>query len=463
MAEHDVVVVGAGPNGLSAAVEMARAGRSVLVLEAEETIGGGARSMELTLPGFVHDAFSSVYPLGIGSPFFRALPLQEHGLEWVHPAAPLAHPFDDGSVAMLERSVDATGDTLGPDADAWRELVWPLVAHWHELAPDLLSPLGIPRHPFRMAAFGVTGLRSLKHVAESRFRGDHARALLGACSGHVGLPLDFAATASYGLVLVAAGHAVGWPVALGGAGRVTQALASYLRSLGGEIRTGVRVRTLADLPPARAVLMDVTARQFLQIAGDRVRGRYRRALERFRYGCGIFKVDWALDGPVPWKAPGINRAGTVHLVGTPAELYESEAGPWNGRHPERPLVLFAQPSALDPTRAPRGKHVAWGYCHVPNGSDVDMTEAIEAQVERFAPGFRDRVIARCTLGPAELERHSANLVGGDISGGAMTLRQVFFRPVARLVPYETPLKGVYLCSSSTPPGGAVHGMCGYYA
>lgn len=463
MPEHDVVVVGAGPNGLSAAVEMARAGRSVLVLEAEETIGGGARSMELTLPGFVHDAFSSVYPLGIGSPFFRSLPLAAHGLEWVHPAAPLAHPFDDGTVAVLERSVDATGETLGPDARAWRELVWPLVAHWHELVPDLLSPLGFPRHPFRMAAFGVTGLRSLKHVVESRFRGDRARALLGACSGHVGLPLDFAATASYGLVLVAAGHAVGWPLALGGAGSVTQALASYLRALGGEVRTGARVRSLADVPPARAMLLDVTARQFLAMAGDRVHGRYRRALERFRYGCGVFKVDWALDGPVPWKAPEVGRAGTVHLVGSPAELFASEEAPWNGRHAERPLVLFAQPSALDPTRAPPGKHVAWGYCHVPNGSEVDMTGVIEAQVERFAPGFRDLILGRFSASPAVLQRADANLVGGDVNGGAGTLSQLFFRPAPRVHPYRTPLPGVYLCSASTPPGGGVHGMCGYHA
>lgn len=463
MEQSDVVVVGAGPNGLSAAVEMARAGRSVLVLEAEETIGGGARTVELTLPGFQHDAYSSVYPLGVGSPFFQSLPLAEHGLEWVHPAAPLAHPFDDGTVAILERSVHATGDTLGADARAWRELVWPLVSHWHELAPDLLSPLGIPRHPFRMAAFGVTGLRSLKHVNDTHFRGDHARALLGACSGHVGLPLDFAATASYGLVLVAAGHAVGWPVALGGAGRVTQALASYLRSLGGEVRTGVRVRSLAELPPARTVLLDVTARQLLEIAGDRVRGRYRRALERFRYGCGIFKVDWALDGPVPWTAPGINRAGTVHLVGTPAELYESELAPWNGRHCERPLVLFAQPSALDPTRAPKGKHVAWGYCHVPNGSTTDMTDVIESQVERFAPGFRDIILARFSASPAVLQSRDANLVGGDVNGGAGTLSQLFFRPAPLVHPYRTPIPGVYLCSASTPPGGGVHGMCGYHA
>jgi len=464
MARYDVVVVGSGPNGLAAAVEMARAGRSVLVLEAEETIGGACRSMELTLPGFVNDAFSSVYPLGIGSPFFRSLPLDQHGLAWVHPEAPLAHPFDDGTAAVLERSFEPMRETLGDaDARAWRELMWPLVKHWHALVPDMLSPFGIPRHPFRMAAFGMEGLRSLKGLAEARFRGDRARALLGACSGHVGIPLDYAATASYGMVLVAAGHAVGWPLALGGAGSLTLALASLLRALGGEIRTGVRVRSLADVPPARAVLLDVTARQFLAIAGGRVHGRYRRQLERFRLGVGVFKVDWALDGPVPWKSPLVARAGTVHLVGSPAELYASEDAPWHGRHSERPLVLFAQPSALDPTRAPPGKHVAWGYCHVPNGSDVDMTERIEAQVERFAPGFRDLVLARSSAGPATLQSRDANLVGGDINGGAGTLSQLFFRPAFRLHPYRTPLPGVYLCSASTPPGGGVHGMCGYHA
>jgi phytoene dehydrogenase-like protein len=463
MAGHDVVVVGSGPNGLSAAVAMARAGRSVLVLEAEETIGGAARTMELTLPGFAHDAFSSVYPLGIGSPFFRSLPLEEHGLTWLHPPAPLAHPFDDGTAAVLERSVHATEETLGADGEAWRKLVWPLVAHWHELAPDLLSPLGIMHHPLRMAAFGLDALRSLRGLAEARFRGEHARALLGGCSAHVGLPLTWAATASYGLVLVAAGHAVGWPFALGGAGAVTQALASLLRSLGGEIRTGVRVRSLDGLPPHRAALLDVTAPQFLEIAGGRVTGRYRRALERFRLGCGVFKVDWALSDTVPWTSPRVARAGTVHLGGTPAEIYASEREPIRGRVAERPFVLFAQPSAFDPTRAPPGKHVAWGYCHVPNGSDVDMTEAIEAQVERFAPGFRDLVLARSSAGPATLQHRDANLVGGDVNGGAGMLSQLFFRPAPRVHPYRTPVPGVYLCSASTPPGGGVHGMCGYHA
>lgn len=463
MAGRDVVVVGSGPNGLAAAVMMARAGRSVLMLEAEETIGGAARTVELTLPGFRHDAFSSVYPLGIGSPFLGSLPLEEHGLEWVHPPAPLAHPFDDGTAALLERSVHATGETLGEDADAWRKLVWPLVAHFQELAPDLLSPLGIMRHPLRMAAFGRHGLRSLQALVESRFTGERARALLGGCSAHVGLPLTYAATASYGLVLAAAGHAVGWPFARGGAGAVTQALASLLRSLGGEIRTGVRVRSLDELPTHRAALLDITAPQLLAMAGDRLPGRYRRALERFRLGCGVFKVDWALSDTVPWKSPDVARAGTVHLAGPPAEIYASERAPIEGRISERPFVLFAQPSAFDPTRAPPGQHTAWGYCHVPNGSPVDMTEAIEAQVERFAPGFRDLVIARHSAGPASLQARDANLVGGDVNGGAGMLSQLFFRPAPRIHPYRTPIRGVYLCSASTPPGGGVHGMCGYHA
>lgn len=463
MSGYDAVVVGAGPNGLAAAIELARAGRSVLVREAREEVGGAARSMSLTLPGFIHDPFSGVYPLGVGSPFFRSLPLAEHGLEWIHPPTPLAHPFDDGSAAVLEASVEGTAAGLGDDARAYRRLIGPLASAWEELARDILGPLSLPRHPLLLARFGVQALRSAEGLVRGHFRGDPARALLAGIAGHSGLPLDKAVTASYGLVLAAAGNAVGWPIARGGSGSITQALASLLRSLGGEIETGVPVRALEELPPARVVLLNLTPRQVLQIAGERLPARYRRRLQRFRYGPGVFKLDWALSDPIPWRAPSCARAGTLHLGGTLEETVASERLPWRGDVGERPFVLLSQPSLFDSHRAPPGLHTAWAYCHVPNGSEMDMTERIEAQVERFAPGFRDLVLARSTLAPADLERLDENLVGGDVNGGAGVLGQIFFRPTAAFDPYRTPVRGLYLCSASTPPGGAVHGMCGYHA
>ncbi|HEV2146433.1 MAG TPA: NAD(P)/FAD-dependent oxidoreductase [Longimicrobiaceae bacterium] len=463
MTAYDAVVVGAGVNGLAAATVMAQAGRSVLVREANSTVGGAARSAELTLPGFVHDPFSSVYPLAAGSPFLGTLPLGEHGLEWVHPDAPLAHPFDDGTAALLERSFAATGATLGPDGEAYRELLEPLAARWDTLAEGILGPLRIPRHPVLLLHFGVHALRSVRGLGKSHFREDRARALLSGSAAHSALPHGAAASASFALVLNAAGHAVGWPFARGGSGRLSGALASYLRSLGAEIVTDAPVRSLDELPPARAVFLDLTPRQVLRLAGDRLPPGYRGALEAFRYGPGAFKVDWALDGPIPWAAPECARAGTVHLGGSPEEIAEAESRAWRGEHAERPFVLLAQPSLFDPTRAPAGRHVAWGYCHVPNGSGVDMTRRIEDQVERFAPGFRDRILARSVLGPAELERLDANLVGGDVNGGSADLGQLFFRPAFRPSPYSTPVPGLYLCSASTPPGGGVHGMCGFHA
>ena len=463
MAAYDAVVVGSGPNGLAAAITFAQAGRSVLVLEARETIGGGCRSAELTLPGFVHDVCSAIHPLGLGSPFFETLPLGDHGLEWIHPPAPVAHPMDDGTAVLIERSVDETAAGLGPDGRAYRSLMGPLAADWIGLATDLLGPLAIPRHPVSLARFGLKAIRSARGLAESRFEGERARAVFAGIAGHAILPLERTATAAIALVLGTVAHAVGWPLPRGGSQRIADALASYLRSLGGQIETGSPVESLDRLPPARATLLDTTPRQLLRIAGDRLRGRYRRQLEAYRYGPAAFKLDFALSGPIPWRARECARAGTVHLGGTLAEIAASEAAVGRGEHPERPYVLLAQQSLFDPSRAPAGQHTVWAYCHVPNGSTVDMAARIEAQIERFAPGFRDRVLARSVLTPARLEEHNANYVGGDINGGAQDLGQMFARPALRVVPYSTPLRGLYICSSSTPPGGGVHGMCGHHA
>ena len=458
------MIVGSGPNGLAAAVTLAREGWSVLVREAEDTIGGGVRSAELTLPGFVHDVCSAFHPLGAGSAVFRSLPLGDHGLEFVHAPAPLAHALDGGAAVLLERSLDVTAASLGRDAAAYRELIAPFVGRWSELERDLLRPLvRVPRSPVLAARFGLHALRPARGLAESKFESERARALLAGVSAHSFLPLERAGSAAVGLGLLTLGHAVGWPVVRGGSQKLADALASYLRSLGGVIETGARVASLAELPPARAVLCDLTPREFLRVAGARLPRRYRRALERYRYGPGTFKLDYALDGPIPWAAPECERAGTVHLGGTLAEIAAAERAPWAGRHAERPFVLVGQQSRFDETRAPAAKHTLWAYCHVPNGSTVDMTERIENQIERFAPGFRDLVLERRAAAPADLERRNANLVGGDINGGAADLRQLFARPVARLNPYATPVPGLYLCSSATPPGGGVHGLCGYRA
>jgi phytoene dehydrogenase-like protein len=460
---YDAVVVGSGPNGLAAAVALARRGRSVLVVEAADTIGGGTRSAALTLPGFVHDVCSAVHPMAVASPFFKTLPLADHGLEWVHPDAPLAHPLDDGTAAVLERDVNATADGLGPDAPAYRRLMGPLVASADGLFDDLLGPLRIPRHPLAALRFGLRAVRSARGLADAWFRGEPARALIAGLAAHAVLPLDQSPAAAITLMLGIAGHAVGWPFPRGGAQRIADALASYLRALGGEVTAGRRVASVDDLPPARVVFLEVTPRQVLALAGHRLPGRYRRALGRYRYGPGVFKVDWALAGPIPWRAAACRRAGTVHVGGPLEEVAAAERAAWRGEHPEKPFVLLAQPSLFDPTRAPDGRHTAWGYCHVPHGSVADMTGRIEAQVERFAPGFRDLVLARHVTDTAAAERHNPNLVGGDVTGGVADWGQLFTRPVARLNPYATPAAGLYLCSASTPPGGGVHGMCGYFA
>jgi len=459
----DAIVVGSGPNGLAAAIELAGADLSVTVLEAEEQIGGGVRSAELTLPGFVHDVCSAIYPFGYGSPFFATLPLAAHGLEWIHPAAPLAHPLDDGTAVLLERSIEKTGEHLGRDAGAYRGLMEPLAEKWSQLAVEILAPPHLPRHPLLLARFARHGLRSAAALAKARFAGRRAPSLLAGLAAHSFLPLDRPASAAVGLVLALAGHAAGWPIPRGGAGRLSAALADHFRSLGGIIETKTLIRSLDQLPQGRTVLLDVTPRQFLKLASERLGAGYRGRLRRYRYGPGVFKIDWALAGPIPWKAAACARAGTVHLGGTLEEIAAGESEVWRGRHPEKPFVLLAQQSLFDPSRAPAGKHTGWAYCHVPNGSTVDMTAAIEKQVERFAPGFGELILARHTRSAAQYQTYNPNCIGGDINGGVQDLAQIFGRPVLSLDPYATDLAGVYLCSSSTPPGGGVHGMCGYHA
>jgi phytoene dehydrogenase-like protein len=463
MGRLDAVVVGSGPNGLAAAVRIAQAGRSVLVLESQPEVGGGARTEELTLPGFLHDTFSAVHPLGVGAPYLRSLPLEAHGLEWIHPPAPLAHPLDEAPPALLEQSFEATGATLGGDGDRWRALMEPLVDRWDELSVDALAPLRFPHHPLLLGRFGLRAFQSSDGLSRRTFRHEPAQALFAGIAAHAAVPLNRLATAAFGLILGAAGHAVGWPIPRGGSGKITGALASYLRSLGGEIQTDVHVRSLAELPPSRTVFFDVTTHQLLQIVGDRLPEHYRRRAARFRYGPGVFKLDWALAAPIPWRSPECARAGTVHLGGTREEMSRSLQTVWGGKPSRDPYCLVAQPSLFDPTRAPPGRHVAWGYCHVPNGCDLDVSEQIEAQMERFAPGFRDLILARHAMRPSELERRNPNLVGGDINGGAAVLGQMFLRPVLARSPYTLPAKGLYLCSASTPPGGGVHGMCGFHA
>jgi phytoene dehydrogenase-like protein len=458
---YDAIVVGAGPNGLAAAIELAKKGKRVCVYEANDVIGGGARSKELTLPGFIHDTCSAVHPLAVGSPFFKNLSLNDYGLEFVFPPAQLAHPFADGSALLLHRSVETTSEQLGADARSYTRLLEPLVRDWEILAPELLGPLQFPHHPFAMARFGLNAIRSASGFLKSRFKEERTRAFFAGAVAHSCLSLDRLGTTAFGLVLLTLGHRVGWPIPRGGAQQISNALAAYFKQLGGEIMTSSRVESIADLPPSRCVLFDVTPRQLLRIAGERFPKSFNAKLNAYRYGPAAFKLDWALDGPVPWRAAECMQAATVHLGGSLAEIQASEAAVWEGKVTDRPFVLAAQPSLFDPSRAPDGRHTFWAYCHVPNGSQIDMTEAIENQVERFAPGFRSRILARTATSPAQFESNNANLVGGDINGGAATITQLFTRPTART--YSTPLDGVYICSSSTPPGGGVHGMCGYHA
>jgi phytoene dehydrogenase-like protein len=460
---HDAIVVGAGPNGLAAAIEIARAGLSVLVLEAEDTIGGGCRTEQLTLPGFHHDVCAAVLGITRMSPYLSSLPLGEHGLAFVDPELPAAHPLGGGRAVAIHRSVEATAAGLGEDEAAWRRLHAPLAERSEALAPEILGPLRIPRRPDLMARFGLRATWSAAGQARRRFRTEEARAAYAGFAAHATMSLRLPPTAGYGVMMSVGAQTAGWPFAVGGAQALVEALASYLRSLGGEIETGRPVASLAEVERARLVLLDVAPGGFVALAGDRLDTRYRRRLERFRHGPGVFKVDYALDGPVPWSAEACRRAGVVHLGGTLDEIVASEEEVWEGAHPERPYVIVAQQSLADPSRAPAGKHTLWAYCHVPNGSTVDMADAIETQIERAAPGFRDLVLARHTMDTEQMEEHNRNYVGGDINGGIATLKQFFARPTNPFSPYRTPIDGVYLCSSSTPPGVGVHGMCGYWA
>ena len=460
--DYDAVVVGSGPNGLAAAITLQQAGRSVLLVEGNDTIGGGLRSAALTLPGYLHDVCSAIHPLAAESPFFKALPLTEHGLQFVYPKLAAAHPFDNGTAAVLSKEVSDTAQRLGADAEAYLKLMTPLIADWPELAAEILAPLHIPKHPFIMARFGLKAIRSARSMAE-HFQTTKARGLWAGMAAHAIQPLSNLTTSAIGLVLLTLGHVKGWPVPAGGSQQIAKALASYFISLGGKIETNFYVRKLSQLPAAHVVLLDVTPRQLLTIAGQRFSSLYKWQLEKYRYGMGVFKVDWALNGPIPFVAPECRAAGTIHLGATFEEIAASEQRTSKGEHPDKPFVLLAQQSLFDDSRAPAGKHTAWAYCHVPNGSTVDMTNAIEKQVERFAPGFRDLIAGRHTMNTAQMETYNANYIGGDINGGILDVRQLFTRPALRFTPYRTSAKGIYICSSSTPPGGGVHGMCGYHA
>jgi phytoene dehydrogenase-like protein len=462
-ADLDAVIVGAGPNGLSAAVALAREGASVLVIEGQSDIGGGTRTRELTLAGFHHDVCSACHPMGILSPFFRSLPLDKHGLVWAQPTVSVAHPLDDEPAVFLRRSVAETAAGLGVDALAYERLVSPFLRAPDDLLGDILAPFRFPKHPLTMLRFGLQALRSASGLARGRFQRERARALFAGCAAHSVLPLERRLTAAIGLVFCLTGHIETWPVAVGGSAAISRALAGVLFELGGRVETGRWVRTLADLPASRVVLFDTSPAQLATVAGSVLPAGYVRRLGRYRYGPGIFKIDWALSGPIPWKDPEVLGASTVHLGGTLDGIASAEAAVWRGEHPERPFVIVCQQSQWDATRAPSGKHTGYAYCHVPSGSTRDLTEIVERQVERFAPGFGDCILARHAMTTADFERYNPAFIGGAITGGVADFAQLFTRPVARWNPYTTPNRRIFLCSASTPPGGGVHGMPGYYA
>ena len=462
--EYDAVIVGSGPNGLSAAATLAQAGFSVMLVEGKDALGGGVRSAELTLPGFIHDSCAAVFPLTANSPFLRSLPLDKFGLEWIHSPYEVAHPLNNGGAVVTDRSLNKTADGLGEDADSYRVLMRSIVEEWQEISEDLFGPLPFPpRHPLAFAGFSLIAARSASGIAKSYFKGDRARALFAGMAGHSIMSLDALGSGAFGIVLNALAHTVGWPIVRGGAGNLTAALVAYLKTLDVKFQLNTMVESLDELPRSRVVLLDVTPRQLLRIGGDKLNSFYRMQLKRYRYGPGVFKIDYALGNAVPWKAGECAQAVTVHIGGGFEEIVQAEKEVSLGKHPEKPYILFVQPSLFDPSRAPEGKHTAWAYCHVPNGSVVDMTEKIENQIEIYAPGFRDVIVERHTRTSVEMEEYNPNYVGGDIVGGSQDLRQLYTRPVPRFNPYSTPLKNVYLCSSSTPPGGGVHGMCGFHA
>jgi phytoene dehydrogenase-like protein len=462
--EYDAVVVGSGPNGLAAAIVLAKAGCSVLVIEANATIGGGARSAQLTLPGFVHDVCSAVHPLAAASPFFKTLPLERSGLTWIQPEIPLAHPLDNGTAACLYRGVDSTANSLGTDSQSYRRLMLPLVQRWEKLVNEFLQPmLHFPRHPLALARFGIPAVVPATICANAFFRHEPARALFAGIAAHSFLPLETRGSSAFALVLGVAGHTVGWPIPRSGSQSIANSLGSYLYELGGKIQLNRPINSLEELPKSRAVLFDTSVWNFARIAGDRLPARYREKLESFQHAPGVFKIDYALNAPIPWKAHACRRAGTIHLGGTLDEIAAAERDCAQGKIPDRPFVLVAQQSVFDETRAPQGQHTLWAYAHVPFDCTIDISDKIEAQIERFAPGFRDCILARHKVNATDLEKSNPNLIGGDISGGATTLRQLIARPIFSPTPYRTPIRGVYVCSSSTPPGGGVHGMCGYHA
>ena len=460
--DFDAVVVGSGPNGLAAAITLQRTGLSVLLLEGTTSLGGGLRSAECTLPGFLHDVCSAVHPLAVCSPFFNSIPLHNYGLQFIYPPFAAAHPFDDGTAGVLENSIQSTAQRLGIDDGSYVNLFTSLMHYWPDILPDLLGPLRL-NHPIKMARFGYYGMQPAFYLARKKFKTLQAQSLFAGMAAHSMLPLNKPFTSAFALMLMLAAHYKGWPFAKGGSQMIANALAAHFISLGGKIETGFMVTSLNQLPSSHAILLDVTPLQLLQIAGQRLSSLYKWQLKRYRYGAGVYKIDWALSAPIPFKAPECRMAGTVHLGNSITEIAEGEQMIWKGKHPERPFVLLAQQSVFDPSRAPKGKHTAWAYCHVPNGSTLSQTEVIEKQVERFAPGFRECILARYTLNTADLENYNSNYIGGDINGGTQDITQLFTRPALRLSPYRTSAKGIYICSSSTPPGGGVHGMCGYNA